>query len=209
MLLMYDHGEFGLKLNVYKWKDQSYVNFPIPIVWDNKVGFVRFFWENRSDSDKNKTRAKESSIEVKLSNIGAACMVCGMGFAPSTSDSCKSTVTALKKMRRHLIDEHRVPSRNKVSESNAANARNRLDVGVAIEETLHQNINPDKCDDPWLVPMEMLKGKTETQYKFVKRLALHFCPDGFTRWCPYNTAMKVFLRRFYTTQSVTEEQFKK
>jgi hypothetical protein len=208
MKLMFDHGEFGLKLNVYKCKDQSYVNFPIPIVWDNKEGFVRFFWENRSDGDKNKTRAKASSMDVKLSNIGAACMVCGMGFAPGTSESGQSFVSALKKLRRHLVDEHRVPSRTKVSGSNAANARSRMDVGVAIEETIHQNINPDKTGEPTLVPMEMLKGKKESQYQFVKRLAKHFCPNGFDKWCPYNHKMKVFLRRFYA-KDITEEQFEK
>jgi hypothetical protein len=132
------------------------VNYPLPIVWSNKEGLVDFYWDNRSDGDKNKTRADAKKMDVKLSNIGAMCRVCGMGFAPGTSDSKRSKVSALKKCRRHLVDEHRCPSRTKVSD--ATNGRSRLDVGVAIGETLHQNINPDKSGDPELVPMEMLKG---------------------------------------------------
>jgi hypothetical protein len=63
------------------------VNFPLRVVWDNKDGFVDFFWDNRSDGDKNKTRANPKSMGVKLSNIGAICRVCGMGFCSSTSNS--------------------------------------------------------------------------------------------------------------------------
>jgi hypothetical protein len=180
------------------------VNFPLPIVWNNKEGFVDFFWDNRSDGDKNKTRAKAKSMDVKLSNIGAICRVCGMGFAPGTSDSEKSKVSACKKLRRHLVDEHRCPSRTKVSD--ATNGRSRLDVGMAIEETLHQNINPDKSGDPELVPMEMLKGKDESQYEFVRRIAKEFCLNKFDKWCPYNHKMKTFLRRFYR-ENLTEAQF--
>jgi hypothetical protein len=131
------------------------VNFPLPIVWSNKVGFLDFYWDNRSDGDKQKSRADENKMDVKLSNIGAVCMVCGMGFAPGKSKSGRSKVSALKKCRRHLVDDHRCPSRAKVSD--ATKGKSRLDVGVAIGETLHQNINPDLSGDPELVPMEMLK----------------------------------------------------
>jgi hypothetical protein len=107
-------------------------------------------------------------------------------------------------MRRHLVDDHRCSSRTKVSD--ATNGRSRIDVGMDIKETLHQNINPDLSGDPELVPMEMLKGKDESQYEFVRRIAKEFCLNRFDKWCPYNLKMKTFLRRFYK-ENLTEAQF--
>jgi hypothetical protein len=103
-----------------------------------------------------------------------------------------------------MVDEHRCPSRTKVSD--ATNGKIRMDVGMDIEETLHQNINPDKSGEPELVPMEMLKNRDESQYQFVKRIAKEFCLDKIEKWCPYNQKMKVFLRRFYG-EDLTEKQF--
>jgi hypothetical protein len=79
-------------------------------------------------------------------------------------------------------------------------------VGVDVEETLHQNVNHKKSGDPELVPMEMLKGKDESQYEFVWRIAEEYCQNRFDTWCPYNLKMKTFLRRFYQ-ENLTEEQF--
>ena len=75
-----------------------------------------------------------------------------------------------------------------------------------VEETLHQNVNHKKSGDPELVPMEMLKGKDESQYEFVRRIAKEFCQNRFDKWCPYNLKMKTFLRRFYK-ENLTEAQF--
>jgi hypothetical protein len=54
--------------------------------------------------------------------------------------------------------------------------------------------------------MEMLKGKDESQYEFVWRIAEEYCQNRFDTWCPYNLKMKTFLRRFYQ-ENLTEEQF--